>query len=84
MNLPISELLLRAANMVVCEERRNVDAGSVSTASRFKINSLQNSFAFPKCKSEGAVNCVYIQIHELAGKVCFWHTVFCDGVWKLE
>lgn len=59
MNLAISELLLRAANMVVCEERRNVDAGSVSTASRFEMNSLQNSFAFPKYKSDGAVDYVY-------------------------
>lgn len=54
MNLVSSRLLLREANMVVDEESMILDAGSVSTASRFKINSLENSFA-PKYKSGGAV-----------------------------
>ena len=68
-NLAISGLLLREANMVVCEESMTVDAGSVSTASCFKMNSLENSFASPKYKSESAVNLhvhVYrYMIHEL-------------------
>lgn len=56
MNLAISGLLLREANMVVCEESMTVDAGSVSTASCFKMNSLENSFASPKYRSESAVS----------------------------
>lgn len=55
-NLAISGLLLREANMVACEESMIFDAGSVNTTSCFKMNSLENSFASPKYKSESAVN----------------------------
>ena len=54
MSLASFRLLLRGANAVVCEERRNFDAGSESVASCFQMKSLENSFAAPEYKSGGA------------------------------